>query len=217
MTLSSITTKVQYTGDDSTTAFSTTFIFWVDSDVRVILTVDSTGVETVLVDGTHYNLTGGSGSTGTVTTTGGNTVATGETLTIKSNHPDTQLTDLVLGGVFSSDDVEEQLDKVVRLVQQLTEEIGRSFLIAETSTVTGAFPNPVSDNVIGWNTAATALENKVLSTFATEINSVFTNIATGEFMQYNGVNWVNVGPGEDDLVLPGQVFASRQATTWRRR
>jgi len=68
MTLTSTTTKVQYDGDGSTTAFTISFNFWSDGDVRAILR-DSSGTETTWVKGTQYTLTGGSatGSTGTLT------------------------------------------------------------------------------------------------------------------------------------------------------
>jgi len=54
MTLTATTTKVSYSGDGSTTAFAVTFIYWDDTDVRVILSNDSTDVETVWTDGTQY-------------------------------------------------------------------------------------------------------------------------------------------------------------------
>src|SRR3990170_1760191 len=105
MTLSSETVRVQYSGNGSTTVFAVTFAFWSLDDLRVILTVTATGVETVWTRGTQYTLTGGSGSTGTLTVLTTPTdypPATGTTLTIKSNLADTQSTALPLGGAFPS-------------------------------------------------------------------------------------------------------------------
>tara|TARA_R110000803_G_scaffold210734_1_gene283532 strand:+ start:44882 stop:46375 length:1494 start_codon:yes stop_codon:yes gene_type:complete len=142
MTLTTTTNKVAYAGNGSTTSFAVTFIYWDDTDVRVILTNDTTGVETVWTDGTQYNITGGSGTTGTLTidiSPTDYTPATGETLTIKSNLPDTQSTSLPLGGSLPSTSIEERFDKNVRLSQQLAEELTRAIQFSETSPATSTF------------------------------------------------------------------------------
>jgi hypothetical protein len=142
MTLTATTNKVAYAGNGSTTSFAVTFIYWDDTDVRVILTNDTTGVETVWTDGTQYNITGGSGTTGTLTidtSPTDYTPATGETLTIKSNLPDTQSTSLPLGGSLPSTSIEERFDKNVRLSQQLAEELTRAIQFSETSPATSTF------------------------------------------------------------------------------
>src|SRR6185436_9764513 len=111
MTLSSETVKVQYNGNGSTTAFGITFAFWDADDLRVILR-SAAGVETVWTRGTQYTVTGGDGSTGTLTVVTSPTdyrPQTGEKLTIKSALADTQPTDLPLGGAFPSSSVEQQL------------------------------------------------------------------------------------------------------------
>lgn len=160
MTLASEDTKVQYDGDGVDTSFPVTFDFWDDTDLRVILTVDATAVETVWTNGTQFTLTGGSGTTGTLTAGGAYIPAVGETLTIKSNLPEKQLTDLTLGGPFPSDDVEQQFDKIVRLIQQHSEEIARALIIAETSAETGLlFPSPSSGQIMRWKSDLSGLEN----------------------------------------------------------
>jgi len=163
MTLSSETVKVTYDGDDATTAFATTFVYWDDTDVAVILR-SSAGVETTLTKGTHYTLAGGSGAVGTVTTTSGNTVATGETLTIKGDRADTQATTFATGGAFPSANAERAIDQIVRMVQQQSEEIGRKVGFSETSTDSDVdLPDLVADELWVVNSAGTGLESKALS------------------------------------------------------
>jgi len=128
MTLTSTITRVQYDGDDATVAFPVTFVFWSNSDLRVVLT-DADGIETDWVYGTQYTLSGGSGATGTLTVSTvptDYTPALGETLTILSNLPLTQPTALPLGGPFPSVSVEQQMSQIVRMVQQLSERLGRT-------------------------------------------------------------------------------------------
>jgi len=142
MTLTATTNKVAYSGNGSTTSFAVTFIYWDDTDVRVILSNNTTGAETVWTNGTQYTLTGGDGATGTLTVDTSPTdytPATGETLTIKSNLPDTQSTSLPLGGALPSTSIEERLDKNVRLSQQLSEELSRAIQFSESSPATSTY------------------------------------------------------------------------------
>ena len=158
MTLASEVTKVQYAGNGSTTEFAVTFIFFDDADLRVILTVDSTGVETVQTISTNYTLVGGDGSTGTLTMVVA--PASGETLTIKSDLDDIQDTALPLGGRFPSTTVEERFDKLTRLIQQKQEELSRSIKLAESSATTGIIlPEPSAKKGLIWNDAGTNLKN----------------------------------------------------------
>lgn len=121
MTLSGTTFSVQYDGDDSTASFSVTFVFWDADDLEVTLT-DSNGDDTTWTRGTQYTITGGDGSTGTLTVNTSPTdytPASGERLTIKSSLTLTQGTDIPTAGDLPSGPIEEQLDKIVRMVQQV--------------------------------------------------------------------------------------------------
>ena len=164
MTLASTTPRVQYNGDGATVSFPVTFTFWSAKDLRVIL-LDADGVtETIWTNGSEYTVSGGSGSTGTVTVSASPTdytPASGETLTIRSNLAYSQLTSIPLGGSLPSTAIEQQDDKIVRMVQQLEEAIGRSLLLPESSATSDLIlPEPDASKVIGWNSAGTSLENK---------------------------------------------------------
>ena len=138
MTLASATTKVSYAGNGSTASFSVTFVYWDDTDIEVILR-SSAGVETTWVLNTQYTLSGGDGSTGTLTVDTSPTdytPASGETLVIRSKRADTQGTALPLGGAFPSTNVEQAIDQIVRMVQQKEEFLGRTLSVPKTDTAT---------------------------------------------------------------------------------
>lgn len=166
MTLASTEPRVQYNGDGATVAFSVTFIFWDAADLRVIHT-DASDVETVWTNGSQYTVSGGSGSTGTVTVETSPTdytPASGEKITIKSNLSYAQTTALPLGGPLPSPAVERSDDKIVRMIQQLNEALGRSLVLPESSATSDLkLPEPTADTVISWNAAGSALENKVIN------------------------------------------------------
>lgn len=133
MTLSSETNKIPYDGDDVTVSFPVTFVFWDLDDLTLILT-NSNDADTTWTRGTEYEVTGGGGSTGTVTvntTPTDHTPATGERLTIKSDRADTQDTDLPRGGQFPSAVVEQELDQITRLIQQKQEILDRTMKFGE--------------------------------------------------------------------------------------
>src|SRR3990167_2587053 len=152
MTLSSLVVRTDFSGDSSTTEFATGFIFWNSSDVKIIL-VSSSGGETTYTEGSEYSITGGSGASGTVTVSSSVVPETGETLGVKSAVANLQGTDLPTGGGFNSEDVEFELDRMVRRLQQLDETLDRTPKLAEGSTYTDiTVPSPSSGLILSWST-----------------------------------------------------------------
>lgn len=145
MTLTTELNRVEYSPSGSDTSFDITFVFWDDDDALLtLLNVD--GTETIWVRGTQYTVTGGSGAVGNaavVTSPTDYTPASGTTLVITSNLPDKQETDLTIGGAFPSSDVEQQLDKIVRMIQQHDEENDRSlhFPVTDAASLSSEIPN----------------------------------------------------------------------------
>ena len=225
MTITSTISKVSYSGNGSTTVFAITFVYYDDTDIRVILRTDSSGAESVFTDGTEYTISGGSGATGTLTietTPTDFTPASGTTLIIKSNRSNTQGVDLPVGGDIPSDQLEQGLDKIVRLVQQESEELDRAVQLSETSPTTNlVFPEPAATgNIIGWNAAGTNLANIEVGDVTAFNDILFTGKATGDMIRFNGTNWVNrtatetlsdlsaAGTGLANTFSAAQIFSS---------
>ena len=143
MTLSTETVRVSYAGNGSTTVFPITFVFWDDSDILAVLR-SSSGGETTWVDGVHYSLSGGDGSTGTLTATVA--PASGTTLVITSDRPLTQPHAFPLGGAFPSTAAEQSDDQLVRLVQQMSRDVARSmkFPLTDSTSLSTDIPSSVS-------------------------------------------------------------------------
>jgi len=151
MTVSSAISRSDYAGNGSTTAFATGFRFLQNSDLRVILTVDATGVETVQVETTNYTVSGaGLDAGGTVTMLVA--PASGETLTIKRDVPLTQGTDYVENDAFPAESHEAALDKLTMIVQQQKEELNRTLRLSESQIGTGlTVPVPDTDKFLQWD------------------------------------------------------------------
>lgn len=173
MTVQSEVSRVSYSGDDSTVAFSTTFYFLANADLRVIIR-DVNGIETLQVTGTDYSVTGaGNANGGTVTFVSAPVV--GDTVVIIRDPPLTQLTDYNDQDPFPADSHERALDKLTMLISRLAEKFARSVLLQETSTLTGlVFPNPEPGKFFRWNGKGDAIEN---ATFA-EATETFPTTAS---------------------------------------
>jgi hypothetical protein len=152
--------RVRYNGDDVTISFPITFVFWKPDDPQATL-ADVDGVETTWIRGTHYTISGGSGSSGTltvITLPTDYTPATGETLTIKSDLANTQPSKFPLGGPFPSVAVELQLDQIVRQIQQISEEISRSIQLKISSSESDIFIDDLLGNAAKFLRVKTAEE-----------------------------------------------------------
>lgn len=151
MTVSSATYRSDYVGNGSVTAFATGFRFLQNSDLKVILTVTATGVETVQAETTNYTVTGADlDAGGTVTMLVAPT--SGETLTIKRDVPLTQGTDYVENDAFPAESHELALDKLTMIVQQQKEELDRALKLSEGQQSGGlTIPVPEADRFMQWD------------------------------------------------------------------
>ena len=169
MTVSSTTVKNSYSGNGSTTQFAYGYKIFADSDLIVIIRVNSTGAETVKSLGTHYNVAGaGDASGGSITFTSGNVPASGQTVVIIREVPQTQAIDYIANDPFPAESHEEGLDRATMTTQQVQEELNRSLKISRTNTMTS------TEFTVG----ATDRANKVLAFNASGEISVTQELGT---------------------------------------
>ena len=154
MTVSTTIIKSSHNGNGSTTTFAYAFKILQDSDLVVIIRNNSTGTETTKTLTTHYTVSGaGDASGGSITFTSGNTPASGETVVIRRNVPQTQVIDYIANDPFPAESHEEGLDRATMIAQQVSEEADRSIKLSRTNTMTST----------EFTTSATDRANKVLS------------------------------------------------------
>lgn len=138
MTISTTDSRIQYTGNAVTTAFSFPYRFLENADLLVTITTPA-GVTTTQVLGTDYTVTGADlDAGGTVTMT--DPPATGELLTIRRVLDLTQETDYQSGDPFPAESHERALDKLTMVTQQLQEQLTRTLQLppesnADTSAI----------------------------------------------------------------------------------
>ena len=169
MTVSTTIIKNFHNGNASTTNFAYQFRILEDTDLLVIIRTNSTGAETTKTLSTHYTVAGaGDASGGSITFTGGNIPASGETVVIRRNVPQTQAIDYIANDPFPAETHEEGLDRGTMVAQQVAEESDRSIKLSRTNTMTS------TEFTVG----ATDRANKILAFDASGEISVVQELGT---------------------------------------
>lgn len=169
MTVPTTISRADYTGNGVTTAWSVPFYFLDQTHLLVIRTQISTGIATTLALTTDYTVAGaGVPAGGTLTT---NVVMTpDQRISILRNVPLTQLAHYVPNDPFPAATHEQIVDQLTMEVQQLSETQGRALTLSPNSGgVSTVLPSPIGNNLIGWNSTATALTSVPVSSLATAI------------------------------------------------
>jgi len=163
-----VTPRVQYTATAAQAVFAYPFAIFKDADLKVYLTpagneADDTADIVVLT--TDYTVSGAG------TTSGGNVTllaaaTAGDIITIIRDLPIERTIDYQNLGDLSSETFNDDLDKIIMMMQQNERELEtRTLKLLRTdSKVTNLnlpFPEPAT--ALGWNTAGTAIENLNLS------------------------------------------------------
>ena len=118
MTISTTTSRISYNGNGVTTVFSFPYRFLANGDL-VVVSVSSTGVETVKTLTTDYTLTGaGDDAGGSVTMLVA--PASGTRLVIYRDTEVVQETDYTSGDAFPAESHERALDRLTMILQEKT-------------------------------------------------------------------------------------------------
>ena len=162
MTVTSTTITNAFTGNGSTTSFATTFPFQgtgATAELEVIQRTIATGAETTLSYTTHYTVTGGNGSTGTVVAAS----APADTVQwhVRRKTTQTQTTDYIANDPFPADTHELALDRLAMVQQEQQADIDKTSKLPDTYTggASPILPEPSASKLLAWNSSANALEN----------------------------------------------------------
>lgn len=175
MTLSTTTSRIQYTGNAATTAFAFPYRFLANGDLTVTITTPA-GATTTQVLGTDYTVTGaGLDAGGTVTMT--TPPASGELLTIRRVLDLTQEVDYQSGDPFPAETHEQALDRLTMITQQLDEALTRTLTLPpESNADASAIDVEAVETVAGIAadvSAVAAVDNEV-----TTVAGIAANVTT---------------------------------------
>lgn len=125
MTVSTTDTREVKAGNGTTKTFPIGFEFFEAADLEVTK-VNTDGSQVTWTLNSEYTISGGGGSTGSLTTTQGNTLKSGEKLAIRRLTARTQQLDLVSNDILPAEDLEDRYDRTVFVTQEVAEEASRA-------------------------------------------------------------------------------------------
>ena len=157
MTISTTNNRNDYTASASQTTFAYTFPVTVEGDIEVY-------VDTVLKTiSTDYTVS----ATPTGNVVFGTPLAGSEKVALVRNVTASQAVDYVANDPFPAETHESALDKLTMICQQLGEKLGRAITLSASSTSSDlTIPEPSADQYLAWNSGATALENKDITSIS---------------------------------------------------
>ena len=193
-TVPSDASRVGYSTNGSTTVFSVPFVFFDDTDLQVILVNNTTAVETVLTLTTNYTVTGGNGSTGSLTTV--STYASGSTLVIQREVPYTQEIDYQANDGFPAEVNEEGLDRSTMQIQQVRRRARQTPKLPATYDPESgdiSFPLPVAGKTLVANTDEDGWENADIPTAGEDLPTALVGLANYDILEYDSASelWRN--------------------------
>lgn len=175
MTVTTTSSRVEYTGNGVTTAFSVNFYFLANGDLKVY----QNGTLKALT--THYTVTGaGNPAGGTVTFLSAPT--NGHSIVIFRDPALTQSVDYQANDPFPAETHEQALDRLTMIAQRLDDRLDRAAVLPDTvlSTVSAALPTPSAGKALLWNSDADGLENSTddFNDIVTDATTQATNAAS---------------------------------------
>lgn len=161
MTISSTSRKAgPYAGNGVTVSFPFSFKVFSTSDL-LVTEIDSDANEETLALTTNYTvaLNADQNATPGGTITLASALASGSSLTIRTNIPNTQTMDLTNQGGFYPTVINNAMDRATIQIQQLAEIVGRSPAVSIGSGLSGiTIESPGAGEYLRWNLAGTAIE-----------------------------------------------------------
>lgn len=159
MAVSNLIVKEKYAGDGSTTSFPIPFTF-IPGELSTIVVemYDDTTKEPIPVTPGDYTLSpAGDNPTAVVFLVA---PLDGTTVIVRRDVPMTQIVEYINNGPFLAEDHEKGLDRIVLMVQQLADVVGRGLQldILDDGVVSPVLPPGVPSAVIGFNEDGDALQ-----------------------------------------------------------
>jgi len=180
ITISDTTPRVQYTATSGQTAFTVSFEFFANADLKVYNASSLLTYAATPSGATQYSVTGAGVTGGGSITLGSPGATLNDKITIYRDMAISRATDFPTSGAFQITSLNDELDKLTAMVQQVETDAKYSPKFSEV-TSTGfdlTFPELVANKVISVNSAGTALEAAQSITDVSTVAGIASDITT---------------------------------------
>jgi hypothetical protein len=165
MSVNTSTRKQSYAGGKNTNTFTFTALPSAPTDIKVLKTLISTGVETALAYTTDYSVAVSADGIGGVVTFVAS-VSTLYTTTVYRETTDLQTSDYDDYNQFPADTLERDLDIRTMISQERSEEVNRTAKVPISATITDVvLPIPVDANLLSWSGTGGTIANTPITAF----------------------------------------------------
>lgn len=157
-------------GNGATTVFTGNWSPLSASYMRVYLRLISTGVDTLQVRGTDYSLSFTSSGFAVTFVTAPSAlyrVVCSREVAIEQTDP------YSTASGFQGLNIESSFDKLTAISQDMQDDVDRCLKFLTATSYDTELPTPVANNLLGWNSGADGLENKVITDTSTTVISAF--------------------------------------------
>lgn len=192
MTVSSTLRKSRQEGNNSTTEFSANIKIFAKTDITVQILTRTTGAieKTLILDDAGANGYTVAFTDQSLTVTCVTAPTTTQDIFILRTLDLVQSTTFPEASKFPAASVENAFDRDVLILQDQQEEVDRGLRFAATSTFSLAeIADPEDGKLLSWSSGN--IVNTALADISSEMDTVFASLASGDFLTYNGAQWVN--------------------------
>lgn len=191
---------VFYTAAGGETEHTFPFPIFDEGDL-VVLEINTTGIVSTIAVGVDYTVSGvGVANGGTVTYDTGvypSGLTNGYRYAIYRDLAVARGTDFLTGGDFKASTVNRELDKIIMMIQQQELELKRSLGLQKADAEDELkFKVETAANraskALAFNSSGDEVEAVSLTSISADLDSLFSSIASGDVIQHNGTNWVNI-------------------------
>jgi len=192
MTITNTTNKIREAGNGVKVTFSFPFKIFNASDLEVYKVTNADDTETLQTITTDYTVSINPTTEGGTVTYVSAPLGTEDSLIVRSI-PQTQTSDLPVENNMPEETIENALDKAVMMIQELQEEINRSFKVSVGNTSVGlTVPTPVEGKALLWD-ASNNLKNSVIN-----VDDIVTNGAAARLIDADGDTEVHAEKNTDE-------------------
>lgn len=195
MTVSTDISSARYEGNGVTDTFSFNGRIFTNSDLSIDIITRSTDVVVETLAPSDYTVSLVSSEGAEIIVSGPKIPSASQDILIYRNIDINQSLRLPTGTVFPASDVESALDRLTILIQDTQDDGSRSLIFPKniSGIVTPYLPSPEDGKLLVWDGDAGNVANLSVTNLVDEgFDTVFTSLVATDFLQYDGVSWVNI-------------------------
>lgn len=195
MTVSTNISSVRYEGNGVTDTFSFNGRIFTNSDLSVDIITRTTDAVVETLAPSDYTVSLVSSESAEIVIVGPKIPSSSQDILIYRNISINQSLRLPTGTVFPASDVESALDRLTTIIQDSQDDGSRSLVFPKniSGITTPYLPSPEDGKLLVWDGETGNVANLSITNLIDEgFNTVFTSLIATDFLQYNGVSWVNI-------------------------